>query len=480
MAGFVSVTKTTSDASKVNAVIMGRKTWDSIPPQARPLRGRLNVIVTRQPERFSGLPKDKVCAVSSFQAALDVLETDQYRDRLEKVFVIGGAEIFKIALQHPLCEEIHLTEVLKPFDCDVFMPEIDPSLGFDLVEEGEVEMDGPENNIPIQYLVYRRPVQESSEANDASSSEVKSVMSHSLEVKGAPSVSPRHEEHQYLDLIRDIIANGKFKMDRTQVGTYSKFGAMMRFSLRDGKFPLLTTKRVFLRGIVEELIWFIRGSTNAQELKDKNVHIWDGNASRDFLDKCGLWYRNENDLGPVYGFQWRHFGARYVDCHWNYDGQGVDQLTEVIETIRKNPNSRRILMSAWNPVDIPKMALPPCHVLSQFFVADGELSCILYQRSCDMGLGVPFNIASYALLTCFIAKLTGLKPGDFIHMMGDTHVYSNHVEALKIQLQREPRPFPTIKLRDRPEIKSITDFVAEDVIIEGYDPHPAIKMDMAV
>lgn len=209
----------------------------------------------------------------------------------------------------------------------------------------------------------------------------------------------------------------------------------MRFSLRDNIFPLLTTKRVFFRGVGEELLWFIKGCTDAKELQAKKVHIWDSNGTREFLDKNGLFDREEGDLGPVYGFQWRHFGAEYKTCHDDYTGQGIDQLNEIINRIKTNPNDRRIIMSAWNVNDIPKMALPPCHCLVQFYVANGELSCQLYQRSADMGLGVPFNIASYALLTYLIAHVTGLKPGDFIHTLGDAHVYSTHVEALKQQVR---------------------------------------------
>lgn len=208
----------------------------------------------------------------------------------------------------------------------------------------------------------------------------------------------------------------------------------MRFSLRDGLFPLLTTKRVFWRGVLEELLWFIKGSTDAKELQAKNVHIWDGNSTREFLDKNGFQDRKEGDLGPIYGFQWRHYGAEYKTSSDDYTAQGIDQLNEVIRRIRTNPNDRRIVMSAWNVIDLPKMALPPCHCFVQFYVADGELSCQLYQRSADMGLGVPFNIASYALLTCMIAHVTDLKPGDFVHTLGDAHIYLNHLEPLQEQV----------------------------------------------
>merc|ERR1712032_1546697 len=211
------------------------------------------------------------------------------------------------------------------------------------------------------------------------------------------------------DAIREIIEKGVPTDDRTGVGTRAMFGKMMRFDLRKS-FPLLTTKRTFWRGVLEELLWFVRGDTNAKHLSDKGVKIWDANGSREFLDKRGLSHREEGDLGPVYGFQWRHFGAKYRDMHTDYTGEGVDQLAECIRKIKEDPNDRRILLSAWNP---------------------GELSCLMYQRSCDMGLGVPFNIASYSLLTCMMAQVCGLKPGEFIHTLGNAHVYKNHVDPLQ-------------------------------------------------
>ncbi|GCB74961.1 hypothetical protein scyTo_0019695 [Scyliorhinus torazame] len=290
-------------------------------------------------------------------------------------------------------------------------------------------------------------------------------------------MEPVSDENQYLQHIRNILETGSRKEDRTGTGTVSVFGLQARYNLRDS-FPLLTTKRVFWKGILEELLWFIKGATNSNELSKKGVRIWDANGSRDCLDKQGFQNREEGDLGPVYGFQWRHFGAEYKDMHTDYSGQGIDQLEYVIETIKNNPEDRRIIMCAWNAKDLPQMALPPCHALCQFYVVNGELSCQLYQRSGDMGLGVPFNIASYSLLTYMIAHITGLKPGDFVHTLGDAHIYKNHIEALKIQLQREPRPFPKLKILRN--VENINEFKAEDFKLEGYDPYPTIKMEMAV
>ncbi|KAI5703036.1 hypothetical protein M8J75_006988 [Diaphorina citri] len=290
--------------------------------------------------------------------------------------------------------------------------------------------------------------------------------------------SVQTDEQQYLDLLDKIIKTGHKKSDRTGVGTLSLFGAQMRFDLTNGTFPLLTTKRVFWKGVVEELLWFIKGSTNAKELSDKGVKIWDPNSTREYLDSIGLVDRKEGDLGPVYGFQWRHYGAEYKDMFTDYTDQGIDQLQNIINTIKTNPNDRRIIMCAWNPIDMPKMALPPCHCLAQFYVADGKLSCQLYQRSADMGLGVPFNIASYSLLTYMIAHVTGLQPGDFVHTLGDHHVYLNHIEPLKIQIQRPLRPFPTLKIART--VEKIEDFTFDDFILENYKPHPKIEMQMAV
>ena len=261
----------------------------------------------------------------------------------------------------------------------------------------------------------------------------------------------------YLDLLRHIKTHGTIKGDRTGTGTISTFGYQMRFDLSQG-FPLLTTKKLHLRSIIYELLWFLRGETNIQYLHDHKVTIWDE------------WADANGELGPIYGYQWRSWPTP--------DGGHIDQITQLIDQIRNNPNSRRLIVSAWNVAEIDKMALPPCHSLFQFYVADGKLSCQLYQRSADVFLGVPFNIASYALLTMMIAQVTGLTPGDFVHTLGDAHIYLNHQEQVEEQLSRTPRPLPTMKLN--PEVKSIFDFQYEDFTLEGYDPYPAIKAPIAV
>jgi thymidylate synthase len=262
---------------------------------------------------------------------------------------------------------------------------------------------------------------------------------------------------QYLDLLDHVLKNGTEKRDRTGTGTISVFGYQMRFNLQEG-FPLLTTKKLHLKSIIHELLWFISGDTNIGYLNDNGVRIWN-----EWADKDG-------NLGPVYGYQWRSWPAA--------DGRKIDQLTEAINAIKKSPDSRRIIVSAWNVGEIDRMALPPCHVMFQFYVAGGKLSYQLYQRSCDIFLGIPFNIASYALLTLMVAQVTGLKPGDFVHTLGDAHIYLNHIEQVKLQLTREPYPLPAMIIN--PEVNDILKFRYEDFTLENYIAHPHIKGDISV
>jgi len=262
---------------------------------------------------------------------------------------------------------------------------------------------------------------------------------------------------QYLDLMRHVMETGTQKHDRTGTGTISVFGYQMRFNLQDG-FPMVTTKKLHLKSIIHELVWFLSGDTNIRYLKENGVRIWDE------------WADADGNLGPVYGYQWRSWPTP--------DGGHIDQITQVINQIKNNPDSRRMIVSAWNVADVNKMALPPCHNMFQFYVADGKLSCQLYQRSADIFLGVPFNIASYALLTIMIAQVCNLQYGDFIHTLGDAHLYNNHLEQTKLQLSREPRPLPTMKIN--PEVKDIFQFKFEDFTLENYDPWPHIKGEVAV
>ncbi|KAL3937327.1 MAG: hypothetical protein SGBAC_007557 [Bacillariaceae sp.] len=437
---FAKITKACAE-NKQNAVVMGRNTWDSIPPKFRPLKGRTNVVLSSS-LKAEDLPQD-VLVANSLANAWEQLAS---LDNLDQIFVIGGARVYQEAMEHKYVHKLILTSVNTPQDMefDTFFPEFDPT-SWNQVDSSPSQ---EENGLTYQFQTFVRPNQ---------------------------------QEEQYLDLIRKILKEGVEKGDRTGTGTKSLFGAQMRFDLRNGELPLLTTKKTFWRGVAEELLWFISGSTNALELRDKKVHIWDGNASKEFLEQRGLGHREEGDLGPVYGFQWRHFGAEYKDMHTDYSGQGVDQLADCIDKIRNKPEDRRIIMSAWNPAALDEMALPPCHLLCQFYVdtQKNEVSCHMYQRSADMGLGVPFNIASYALLTHLVAHVTGRKAGDLVHTLGDAHVYLNHIEPLQEQLDRTPRPFPKIFLNPEKTV-SIDDFKYEDINVVGYHPMKAVSMKMAV
>ena len=264
-------------------------------------------------------------------------------------------------------------------------------------------------------------------------------------------------ERQYLDLLAEVLQNGARKTDRTGTGTLSVFGRQLRFDIAD-RFPLLTTKKLHTKSILTELLWFLRGDTYVKWLQERGVTIWDE------------WADENGNLGPVYGYQWRHWRTP--------DGREIDQIFEVLKNLKTKPDSRRHIVSAWNPADVDKMALPPCHALFQFYVANGKLSCQMYQRSADLFLGVPFNIASYAALTLMVAQVTDLKPGDFVLTLGDAHIYLNHLEQVREQLTRSPRPFPKLKLN--PAVKELLEFRYEDFTLEGYDPHPAIKAPIAV
>ena len=432
-----------------NTVIMGRKTWESIPSKFRPLAKRKNIVVS------STLISSNCVVVSSLLQA--------FEQATGLVFLIGGFQIFEESLSSNWirhCKQIYLTRIAKPFESDTFFPSSASSIFDDSFLEdfniASVSKTSVYKGIPYDYVLYTNKLYSSFE----------SLIDY-----------PLHEEYQYLSLVREIINKGGLRDDRTKVGTFSVFGRMSRYDLSQS-FPVFTTKLVFWRGVVEELLWFIKGSTNSNELKNKNIHFWDANGSREFLDSLGFNSREEGDLGPVYGFQWRHFGADYVDMHADYTGQGVDQLQEIIKLLKTDPCSRRIILSAWNPKAQPLMALPPCHVISQFYVENGKLSCLMFQRSGDMGLGVPFNISSYSLLTCLLAQVCGLQRGEFVHIIGDTHVYSNHVESLLIQIQRHPFPFPLLELN--PEVTNIEAFEAQDIQLKYYNKHAKIVMEMAV
>ncbi|KAI8533016.1 hypothetical protein RHMOL_Rhmol11G0263500 [Rhododendron molle] len=446
---FKEVTLTTSDPAKKNAVIMGRKTWESIPLEYRPLPGRLNVVLTRSGS-FDIATAENVVICGSITSSLELLAASPYCLSIEKVFVIGGGQILREALNAPGCDAIHMTEIESSIECDTFIPAVDTSVFFPWYSS----FPSVENNIRYSFTTYVRVKNSTAEPLGQTNGKISDNCSDSakFDVKKfsflPKMIFEKHEEYLYLRLVEDIISNGISKDDRTGTGTLSKFGC----------------QKVFWRGVVEELLWFISGSTNAKVLQEKGIHIWDGNASRDYLDRQVQRYCC--------------YCLMYTNMHADYTGLGFDQLLDAIDKIKNKPDDRRIILSAWNPSDLKLMALPPCHMFAQFYVANGELSCQMYQRSADMGLGVPFNIASYALLTCMIAHVCDLVPGDFVHVIGDAHVYLNHIRPLQEQLQKLPKPFPILKIN--PQKKDIDSFVGADFELIGYEPHQKIGMKMAV
>ena len=301
---------------------------------------------------------------------------------------------------------------------------------------------------------------------------------HLLESRTVLSKAENFEEDQYLNLIREILSRGTWEEGRNG-RTKSIFGHSMRFSLANGKIPILTTKKTAWNTCLKELLWFISGKTSNQLLLDQGVRIWDGNSSREFLDSRGLNHYEVNELGPIYGHQWRHFNAKWQGDAHDYSGEGVDQLQQIIDALKdpKQRTSRRLIMTAWNPLQLDEMALPPCHIMCQFNVHDGnKLSCMMVQRSCDFFLGIPFNIASYSLLTHLIAKHCGLEAYEFVHFMGNCHLYENAIDAAELQIQREPYPFPTVSIKQVRE--NINDYQVDDFTLDNYQSHKAIKVAM--
>lgn len=435
---FKRITSQTTVPDKRNAIVMGRKTFDSI---GKPLPGRQNYVITRNTNI------EKVLGIEYRNDLTSALYDATSNDTIERVFVIGGADIYRQVLQdwHSFIDKTLVTTIDTAHECDCYFPKtllIDthyPPKTIDQVEE---------NGTKLTFLEY----------------------------------NPRNfGEEEYLNLIRRILKDGTRRENRTGIDTISKFGERMEFDISKS-IPFITTKRLAWKTVLRELLWFISGDTNNKTLQDNKVHIWDGNSTREYLDSIGLTEREEGDLGPVYGFQWRHFGAEYGTCHDDYEGKGIDQIKNIVDLLKNDPNSRRIILSAWNPKAQPDMALPPCHVLAQWNVRKENdatfLDCQMYQRSCDVPLGIPFNIASYSILTYMLAHLTGMQPGKYIHVLGDAHVYSNHIQSMKEQLKRTPHKFPT--LRFARTVTDIDDFREADFIIEGYQYHPTIKMDMVV
>lgn len=422
-----------------NVVIMGKNTFDSLPDSVKPLPNRSNVVISstyynNQSNRLSLLKQ----GVQVFPSLTDALKLYKF----STVFIIGGQQLYQEALHLNIVDEIILTKIYHTFPTDRFLPDFKS----DFVLHSTSEKFLSSTNLVFRHFTYLK----------------------------------KSQEFNYLNILQHVLFNGINRSDRTNVGTLSVFGSQMRFDLKNS-FPLLTTKRVPFQSVLKELLWLVKGDTNSKHLQDQGVNIWNGNTTREFLDNRGLTHLPEGDIGEMYGHQWRHWGSTYTNCTADYSNQGIDQLQQVIDEIKSNPTSRRLIVTALNPSSYNNSCLLPCHTTFQFYVdtTKNTLSCHLYQRSGDLFLGIPFNIASYSILTYMVAKICNLQPGEFIHTIGDSHVYLNHVEQVNLQLSRNPKPFPTLSLKNR-SYDSIDDFTLQDFELSNYNPHPSIKAPMAI
>ena len=419
-----------------NAVIMGKNTFLSLKKKALPNRYTIVLSKSLWKENF----KSEECKVfPNLEQMFLFLQTHIF----DNIFVIGGAKIYQCILENciHLVDTIYMTKIKKVIDGDCFFP-------FEYLKEFYVHQFEKDKSEPIlEYFVLKQ--------------------------RTTPSA-----DKEYFKLLEDILKHGDFCKSRNDTETISKLGYKMEFSLEEG-FPLLTSKKMYFGGIVKELLWFLRGQTDATILQSQNVHIWDGNTSAENLKKLGFSDRKPGDAGPIYGFQMRHFGAKYIDCDTDYKMEGFDQVNNVLYLLRNEPQSRRIILNMWDPSKIEDMVLPPCHVLYQFQVRHNKLSVVLYQRSGDVGLGVPFNIASAALMVHIFAKLTGYQVGTLHHFLGDAHIYKSHVQSLQGQLNRMPFFSPRLKIKDRQQ-KSVDDFEYDDFLLEGYQHADIIQMKMVV
>jgi len=449
---FSQVTKGHNEP-KQNIIVMGYNTWLSLP--SKPLKDRYNIILTKNHRNEI----DDICNFPSLDRVFKHIE--DIKNNFGEIFVIGGASIYKQCLQeYPNnLNKLYITEIddqwkgndkSKYFNYSSVLPLMD--IIKQRTEKTDTRIYDPETNkylvkkLKLSFIVYQK----------------KELIN--------------NDEYKYLQLMDTIMKEGNIIVGRNGI-TKSSFGEKLVFNLE--RFPLLTTKKMGYKTILRELLWFIKGSTNNQELKDKNVNIWSANASKSFLESRSLPYE-EDDLGPIYGFQWRHFGADYQNRYTDYSGKGYDQLQWLINEIKENPNSRRLILSAWNPTALDKMALPPCHILSQFYVNTNEntLSCQLYQRSGDMFLGVPFNIASYSFLTYILCKLTGYKPGKLYHILGDSHIYEEHDTAVLLQLKRVPKMFPILTISDK--LTDIDNITEDMFTLNDYECYSRISALMKV
>ena len=455
---FKNKTSTTIDSKKKNAVLMGKNTFLSIPEKFKPLKDRINIVISDTDYlKIKTLISDsKYENTFLFNTISQALHYCYNKDSIENLYVIGGEKVYTYFIENKLFNTIYLTEIQNKDvpKGDIFFPELDKNN----YKVTRISNFDDENCLcKINKKIY-----------DTISYHINKYDNNTLSF-----LEKNIQEHQYLDIIKDVLETGELRKTRN-AQTMSKFGLRMEFDI-SRYIPLLTTKKVYWKGILYELLWFINGQTDAKQLSKHKVNIWKGNSNQEYLDSLNLDYE-EGVCGPIYGFQWRYFNATYEGPNENYLGKGVDQLQNCIDLLNTDPTSRRIFMTAWNPCQLKEMVLPPCHVSYQFYVrADKYIDCQMYQRSGDLFLGVPFNIASTALLTHIVSTQTKYKPGKIVIVLGDAHIYQNHMVQIKEQLSRVPYQFPILTINKK---KNINDYIPEDFNLESYYNHPTIKASM--
>jgi dihydrofolate reductase / thymidylate synthase len=466
--------------TKGNVVVMGRTTYFSIPEKYRPLSNRLNLVLTNDEEllknehKYSNLKffnnslysnnNSQLKSITDYQVKIELLTLsllvrNNSTYYAKEIFIIGGEKIYnmyfnllnKFTIHDLQLNNIYLTYVNKDYKCDTFFPKLEEN--YKLISYSDSYYDENEK-VSYRFLKYQKNI-----------------------------FYENNYEKKYLDIAKKIVNEGNYRIDRTNTGIFSIFGTQMRFNIEEF-IPILTTKRVPFKTCVHELLWFLNGDTDNKNLQKNNVHIWDGNSSREFLDKYGLEHLDEGDCGACYGFQWRHFGAEYIDCNTDYTGIGFDQVNYVLNLLKTDPYSRRIFLSAWNSADLDKTCLPPCHVSIQFFVEEingmNYLSGHMYQRSADWFLGEPFNILSYTILIYLFATICNMIPKELVISTGDTHIYSNHVNQIKEQMKRSYLTKPKLWINPDVKNKNIEDITIDDFDLVGYFSYPTIKGKMAV
>ncbi len=471
------------DKNRPNVVLMGRKTFESI--KCKPLPKRMNIVISSSSIELESMYRyDNLKFFYSIEESLIYLEKN--KKLFNDLFVCGGKGIYEHFVTNNLLDLFYLSEITGPENNlgDVFLTN---TIDFVHSNYKKIYNENHDNrpavinhdethiNVDYTFSIFYNPLSINSDFNQFLKKTVLSSLPY-IDIES----NTNHPENQYLYILNDVLQWGRPRDSRNSI-TLSKFGKTMEFDISKS-FPLLTTKRVFWKGVLHELLWFIKADTNADNLSEKGVKIWDGNTTREYLDSIGLEKYNIGECGPIYGFQWRHFNAKYNGCSYDYTGKGVDQLQNIVDLINNNPTSRRMFMSGWNPEQLNEMCLPPCHVSYQFYVdintttKEKTLSCSMYQRSGDLFLGVPFNIASTAALTYIVANLTKCKPGKIIINIGDAHIYKDHINAVQEQLKRDPKQFPTLEIKGKH--LDLESYKYEDFVIHDYSPHPTIKADM--